>query len=72
MIVRVFVKNFKVIIVDEFIGNLDSKNILEIMNIIKLIFVNKLVVLVIYEKEFVNFYGDWIIEIKDGKIINDN
>lgn len=71
-IARALVKNPKVIIADEPTGNLDSKNTLEIMNIIKSISANKLVVLVTHEKELANFYGDRIIEIKDGKIINDN
>ena len=71
-IARALVKNPKVIIADEPTGNLDSKNTLEIMNIIKSISANKLVVLVTHEKELANFYGDRIIEIKDGKIINDD
>ncbi len=70
-IARALVKNPKVIIADEPTGNLDSKNTLEIMNIIKSISVNKLVVLVTHEKELASFYGDRIIEIKDGKIIGD-
>ena len=70
-IARALVKNPKVIIADEPTGNLDSKNTLEIMNIIKSISVNKLVVLVTHEKELANFYGDRIIEIKDGQIVGD-
>ncbi|WP_025724769.1 ABC transporter ATP-binding protein/permease [Acholeplasma granularum] len=70
-IARALVKNPKVIIADEPTGNLDSKNTLEIMNIIKSISLNKLVVLVTHEKEIAQFYGDRIIELKDGKIIND-
>lgn len=70
-IARALVKNPKVIIADEPTGNLDSKNTLEIMNIIKSISVNKLVVLVTHEKELANFYGDRIIEIKDGQIVDD-
>jgi len=70
-IARALVKNPRIIIADEPTGNLDSKNTLEIMNIIKQISKEKLVVLVTHEKEIANFYGDRIIELKDGQIIND-
>ncbi len=70
-IARALVKNPKVIIADEPTGNLDSKNTLEIMNIIKMISVNKLVILVTHEKEIANFYGDRIISLSDGKITGD-
>ncbi|MBN3490394.1 ABC transporter ATP-binding protein/permease [Acholeplasma equirhinis] len=70
-IARALVKNPKVIIADEPTGNLDSKNTLEIMNIIKQISLTKLVVLVTHEKEIADFYGDRIIEIKDGQVVNE-
>lgn len=70
-IARALVKNPRIIIADEPTGNLDSKNTLEIMNIIKQISMEKLVVLVTHEKDIATFYGDRIIELKDGKIIND-
>src|SRR5690606_25452351 len=70
-IARALVKNPKVIIADEPTGNLDSKNTLEIMNIIKMISVDKLVILVTHEKELANFYGDRIISLSDGKVIDD-
>ena len=70
-IARALVKNPRIIIADEPTGNLDSKNTLEIMNIIKQISMEKLVVLVTHEKDIANFYGDRIIELKDGRIISD-
>lgn len=70
-IARALVKNPKVIIADEPTGNLDSKNTLDIMNIIKQISLDKLVILVTHEKEIAKFYGDRIIELKDGQIVND-
>ncbi len=70
-IARALVKNPRVIIADEPTGNLDSKNTLDIMNIIKEISKQKLVVLVTHEKDIAKLYGDRIIEIKDGVIIND-
>lgn len=70
-IARALVKNPRVIIADEPTGNLDSKNTLEIMNIIKEISKEKLVVLVTHERDLAQIYGDRIIEIKDGQVIND-
>lgn len=70
-IARALIKNPKIIIADEPTGNLDSKNTLEIMNIIKQISKEKLVVLVTHERNIAEFYGDRIIEIKDGKIVSD-
>ncbi len=70
-IARALVKNPKVIIADEPTGNLDSKNTLDIMNIIKQISLEKLVVLVTHEKDIAKFYGDRIIEIVDGQITKD-
>lgn len=70
-IARALVKNPRVIIADEPTGNLDSKNTLEIMNIIKEISKEKLVVLVTHERDLARIYGDRIIEIKDGQVIND-
>ncbi len=70
-IARALVKNPRVIIADEPTGNLDSKNTLDIMNIIKEISKQKLVVLVTHEKDLARIYGDRIIEIKDGQVIDD-
>jgi putative ABC transport system ATP-binding protein/putative ABC transport system permease protein len=70
-IARALVKNPKVIIADEPTGNLDSKNTLDIMNVIKQISSEKLVVLVTHERHIAEFYGDRIIEVKDGQIISD-
>lgn len=70
-IARALVKNPSIIIADEPTGNLDSKNTLEIMNIIKAISKTKLVILVTHEKEIAHFYASRIIELKDGVITND-
>lgn len=70
-IARAIVKNPSIIIADEPTGNLDSKNSVEIMNIIKAISKEKLVVLVTHEVNLAKFYADRIIELEDGKIIND-
>ena len=70
-IARAIVKNPKIIIADEPTGNLDSANTIEIMNIIKAISRERLVVLVTHEVELAKFYASRIIELKDGKIVAD-
>ncbi len=68
-IARAIVKNPSIIIADEPTGNLDSANTLEIMNIIKTISKERLVLLVTHERNIAEFYSDHIAEMKDGKII---
>ena len=70
-IARAIVKNPNIIIADEPTGNLDSKNSVEIMNIIKAISKDKLVILVTHEVNLAKFYASRIIELEDGKVIND-
>ena len=70
-IARAIVKNPAVVIADEPTGNLDSKNTLEIMNIIKAISADKLVILVTHEEELAEFYASRIIRIKDGSVVSD-
>lgn len=70
-IARAIVKNPDIILADEPTGNLDSKNSLEIMKIIKSISKDKLVILVTHEQNLAKFYANRIIEIEDGKIVND-
>ena len=70
-IARAIVKNPKIIIADEPTGNLDSRNSIEIMNIIKKISENRLVILVTHERELALFYASRVIEINDGKVLKD-
>ena len=70
-IARALVKNPDFIIADEPTGNIDSKNKLEVMNILRTIADQKLVILVTHEKHLADYYSDRIITIKDGKIISD-
>ena len=70
-IARAIVKNPRIVIADEPTGNLDSKNSLEIMNIIKALSKDKLVILVTHEIDLANFYASRIIKLQDGKIIED-
>lgn len=70
-IARAIVKNPDIIIADEPTGNLDSGNSLEVMNIIKTISKDKLVILVTHERDLAKFYADRIIEIVDGRVVSD-
>ncbi len=70
-IARAIVKDPSIIIADEPTGNLDSGNTLEVMNIIKAISKDRLVILVTHETELADFYASRIIRIEDGKIISD-
>jgi len=70
-IARAIVKNPSIVIADEPTGNLDSKNSLEIMNIIKAISKEKLIILVTHEVDLAKFYATRIVEVQDGKIIKD-
>lgn len=70
-IARCIVKDPKIIIADEPTGNLDSKNTIEVMNIIKAISKTKLVILVTHERDLAEFYSSRILELEDGKIVKD-
>lgn len=70
-IARAIVKDPDIIIADEPTGNLDSKNSLEIMNIIKAISKDRLVILVTHENNLAKFFASRVIEIEDGAIVND-
>ena len=70
-VARAIVKNPSIVIADEPTGNLDSSNSLEIMEIIKAISKEKLVILVTHETNLANKFASRIIEIQDGKIVKD-
>ena len=70
-IARALVKGAKVIIADEPTGNLDSRNSIEVMNILKRLSKKCLIVLVTHNNELAKHYSDRIVKIKDGCIISD-
>ncbi|MBR0128153.1 MAG: ABC transporter ATP-binding protein/permease [Firmicutes bacterium] len=70
-IARAIIKDPAIIIADEPTGNLDSKNTLEVMNIIRAIAEEKLVILVTHEERLAEFYASRIIRIQDGKVVSD-
>lgn len=69
-IARALVKKCDLLIADEPTGNLDSANTIEVMNVLKAISKNTLVLLVTHEKNIADFYSDQIIEMADGKILS--
>lgn len=70
-IARALVKNTKIILADEPTGNLDSENSKQIFEILKNISKEKLVIVVTHDIDSTNIYADRIIELVDGKIVND-
>ena len=70
-IARALVNDPEIILADEPTGNLDSKNTIEVMNIIKSISQDKLVILVTHESNLATFYASRIINIEDGVLIKD-
>lgn len=70
-IARALIKNPNIILADEPTGNLDSVTGKQIFSILKSISREKLVIVVSHDVEFAKIYADRIIELVDGKIIND-
>lgn len=70
-IARALVKNPEVILADEPTGNLDSNTTKQIIEIIKRISKNKLVIIVSHNLYDAYDYADRIIELSDGHILND-
>ena len=71
-IARALIKQPKIILADEPTGNLDSKTGRQVMELLKKISKEKLVVIVSHDEEYAHEYGDRIIEIKDGKVVKDS
>lgn len=70
-IARALIKNPEIIMADEPTGALDSATGKQVMETLKKLSKNKLVIIVSHDREFAEEYGDRIIELKDGKIIKD-
>lgn len=67
-IARAIVKNPKIILADEPTGNLDEANTVMIMDLLKEISRDHLVLLVTHEANLVDYYCDTVVELSDGKI----
>ena len=70
-IARALVKDPKIILTDEPTGALDSNTGERILQILKKIAQERLVVLVTHDREFAEKYGDRVIELSDGLVIRD-
>lgn len=71
-IARSLVNNPNIILADEPTGALDKKNSTQIMNLIKNISKNKLVIMVTHDESLARKYSNRIIRIEDGKIKSDS
>lgn len=70
-IARALIKSPRVIIADEPTGNLDGKNSIIIMDLLKELSRDHLIIVVTHNRRQALEYADRLIEIKDGKIIVD-
>lgn len=71
-IARSLVNNPDIILADEPTGALDSTTSVQIMNLIKEIAKDKLVIMVTHNPELAKNYASRIIEFKDGEILSDS
>lgn len=70
-IARALIKNPNIILADEPTGNLDSNTTKQIIKLIKKISKDKLVIIVSHNLYDAYDYADRIIELSDGRILND-
>ncbi len=71
-IARAIVTNPKIILADEPTGALDTKTSKDIMDLIKEISKDKLVIMVTHNEELAKIYSTRIINLKDGKVVSDS
>ena len=71
-IARAIIKNPGMILADEPTGNLDSASAKQVLDTLKDISKDNLVLIVSHNPDDAEKYGDRIIEIADGKVINDH
>ena len=70
-IARALVKNSAMILADEPTGNLDSKNTKIVMDLLQEISKDRLVIVITHDDDAAHEYGDRIIAIEDGTILDD-
>ena len=68
-IARAIVKNPRIVLADEPTGNLDEANTVLIMDLLRGIAKDHLVILVTHEAALVDHYCDRVIELKDGRVV---
>lgn len=70
-IARALVKNPEIIMADEPTGALDSNTGRQVLDTLKRLSAEKLVIVVSHDREYAEAYADRIIELADGKVIRD-
>jgi len=70
-IARALIKSPDIILADEPTGALDSKTGEQVLESLKLLAKEKLVIVVSHDREYAEKFADRIIEFKDGKVISD-
>ena len=70
-IARALVNDPDILLADEPTGALDSETSVQIMNLLKKIASDKLVIMVTHNPELANEYSNRIIQLKDGKVTSD-
>ena len=68
-IARALINDAKIILCDEPTGSLDSKNKIEIMNILKILSASKLVIVISHDKDLVKQFNDYTYEINNHNIV---
>ena len=71
-VARALVNNPDILLADEPTGALDSETSLQVMDLLKKIAKDRLVVMVTHNPELAEEYSTRIVKLKDGKIINDS
>ena len=71
-IARALVNNPDILLADEPTGALDSKTSIQVMELLKKVAKERLVVMVTHNPELANKYANRIVNLKDGKIIADS
>lgn len=69
-IARALVKNPRLILADEPTGNLDEQNTVMVMELLRQVAKDHLVLLVTHEHDLLPYYCDKIIEISDGTVVS--
>ena len=71
-IARALVNNPSIVLADEPTGALDSETSIQVMELLKEVAKDRLVIMVTHNPKLANEYSTRIVELKDGKIISDN
>ncbi|WP_100406086.1 iron ABC transporter ATP-binding protein [Bacillus solitudinis] len=72
-IAMVIAQNTEYVLLDEPLNNLDMKHSVQIMKVLRRLVddLGKTVIIVIHDINFASCYSDYIVALKDGKVINE-